>query len=159
MIVVCPACSMRFQYDESRFGIATSKNFQCTRCNSPFNVANPSILQKAVPPASESIALGPQMDRRAISLAFLSGPKSSTSVALPSSKTIIGREGEVATLDPEMSRSHAMIEILGDGTVWLEDLGSTNGTFTKGSLVSARVQLTHRQEFSCGKSAFMILIE
>ena len=93
-------------------------------------------------------------------MAFISGPKSSTSVELTNSKTIIGRqESEINTLDPEMSRSHAMIEVLADGTVWLEDLGSTNGTFTNGAPISTRVQLFHRQEFSCGKSAFMILLE
>jgi pSer/pThr/pTyr-binding forkhead associated (FHA) protein len=72
--------------------------------------------------------------------------------------TIIGRdEGEVTTMDPETSKRHAMIEIMSDGSVWIEDLGSTNGTFTEGQAVTNRVQLKNRQEFTCGNSAFMIL--
>jgi pSer/pThr/pTyr-binding forkhead associated (FHA) protein len=73
--------------------------------------------------------------------------------------TVIGRdEGDIATLDPETSRRHAMIEIMDDGSAWLSDLGSRNGTFTNDSVVSERTQLTDRQEFTCGKSTFMVKI-
>ena len=45
-----------------------------------------------------------------------------------------------------------------DGTVWLEDLGSTNGTTTEGQPLNGQVQLHDRQEFTCGQSTFMLLI-
>lgn len=44
------------------------------------------------------------------------------------SLTTIGRRGEVACVDPYMSRRHA--EIRGDaGVYWLRDLGSANGSY------------------------------
>ena len=93
------------------------------------------------------------------SLAFLTGPHASTARTLVSAVTIIGREeGDVIINDPETSRRHARIEIHADGTAWLSDLGSTNGTFTGGKPIEGPTQLVDRQEFSCGKSTFMLLI-
>jgi pSer/pThr/pTyr-binding forkhead associated (FHA) protein len=72
---------------------------------------------------------------------------------------VIGREeGDVIINDPETSRKHARIEIHSDGSAWLTDLDSTNGTYTGGTLIAGPTQLSDRQEFSCGKSTFMLLI-
>lgn len=93
------------------------------------------------------------------SLAFLNGPRASTVAVLQSPQTLIGREdGDIATQDPECSRRHARLDIRSDGTVWLVDLGSTNGTFVDGVQVFSAVQLMDRQEFTCGRSSFMMLI-
>lgn len=92
-------------------------------------------------------------------LAFLTGPFASTVRVLDSPLTVIGREeGDVVINDPEISRRHARIEIHPDGTVWLSDLDSTNGTFIGGSPISEPAKLVDRQEFSCGRSTFMLLI-
>jgi len=78
---------------------------------------------------------------------------------LQSAQTLIGREdGDIVTQDPECSRRHARVDIHSDGTVWLVDLGSTNGTFVDGVQVFSAVQLADRQEFTCGRSSFMMLI-
>jgi len=72
---------------------------------------------------------------------------------------VIGREeGDVIINDPEASRRHARIEVHADGTAWLADLGSTNGTVTEGKVIDRPTQLFDRQEFSCGRSTFMLLI-
>jgi pSer/pThr/pTyr-binding forkhead associated (FHA) protein len=93
------------------------------------------------------------------SLAFLTGPQASTVRVLAAPVTIIGREeGDVIINDPEISRRHARIEIHSDGTAWLADLGSTNGTVSDGKLLEGPMQLSDRQEFSCGRSTFMLLI-
>jgi len=93
------------------------------------------------------------------SLAFLSGPQASTVQLLEKTKTLIGREdGDVVTRDPETSRQHATLEILRDGTVWLNDLQSTNGTFVNGERIPEPVQLHSHQEFTCGNSTFMLLV-
>jgi predicted Zn finger-like uncharacterized protein len=93
------------------------------------------------------------------SLAFLTGPHASTARTLVAPVTIIGREeGDVIINDPETSRRHARIEIHSDGSAWLMDLGSTNGTFTGGKAIDRPTQLFDRQEFTCGKSTFMLLI-
>lgn len=46
--------------------------------------------------------------------------------------TIGRRTGEIPLSDPEVSRSHAVIEVFGREMVFLRDLGSTNGTFHNG---------------------------
>jgi pSer/pThr/pTyr-binding forkhead associated (FHA) protein len=94
-----------------------------------------------------------------ISLAYLSGPEASRVKMLEACRTYIGREeGDVITKDPETSRRHATVDIHADGTVWLTDLGSTNGTFVDGIQIFGTTQIMDRQEFTCGKSTFMLLI-
>jgi pSer/pThr/pTyr-binding forkhead associated (FHA) protein len=93
------------------------------------------------------------------SLAFLTGPFASTVKVLESPVTIIGREeGDVVINDPEISRRHARLEIHPDGTVWLSDLGSTNGTTVGSVPITEATRLMDRQEFSCGRSTFMLLV-
>ena len=93
------------------------------------------------------------------SLAFLTGPQASMVHVLQGPETVIGREeGDVITRDPETSRRHALLEIHPDGTVWISDLQSTNGTLVKGERITAPVQLSSQQEFTCGNSTFMLLV-
>ncbi|WP_291272864.1 FHA domain-containing protein [Geothrix sp.] len=93
------------------------------------------------------------------SLAFLSGPQASTVQVLDRPRVVIGREeGDVITRDPETSRCHAILEIHGDGTVWITDQQSTNGTHVNGERISEPVQLASQQEFTCGNSTFMLLV-
>ena len=93
------------------------------------------------------------------SLAFLSGPHASTVQVLENPRTIIGREeGDVITQDPETSRRHALLEIHRDGTVWISDQQSTNGTLVNGERITGPVQLSTQQEFTCGNSTFMLLV-
>ncbi|HNX94117.1 MAG TPA: FHA domain-containing protein [Holophaga sp.] len=244
MIVVCPSCQARFQYDDARFQGVPSKRFRCPKCEHVFEVANPLLaapelepmpepLPEPMPapvlPPSPTLAAAPSVapappptvafdsaafarkvsgasqptpaapvpglppgiasggalsgqettarrDREAFltsvgvgaaalplgmrfSLAYLSGPNASTVKQLESPQTLIGRDdGDVITKDPETSRRHAMLEIHSDGTVWLTDMGSTNGTFVDGVQIFGTLQISNRQEFTCGKSTFMLLI-
>ncbi len=200
MIVVCPACQARFQYDDARFGEARTKRFKCPKCAHIFEIANPKMtaqpfrpnlaeetlsqaLTGALPPDEPTppVPLPParttaKRDRESMlaaaglqtpglppglrfSLAFLSGPQASTVQVLEQSQTVIGREeGDVVTRDPETSRRHAIIEIHRDGTVWLSDLQSTNGTLVNGERIEGPVQLGSHQEFTCGNSTFMLLV-
>ncbi|WLT31750.1 FHA domain-containing protein [Geothrix sp. PMB-07] len=195
MIVVCPACQARFQYDDNRFGAARAKRFKCPKCSHVFEVLNPG-LSPVMPPEPEEVVMAPflpqdgptppapvpsarttaKRDREAMlvaaglqvpgmppglkfTLAFLSGPQASTVQVLEGPRTIIGREeGDVVTRDPETSRRHALLEIHRDGTVWISDQESTNGTLVNGERITAPVQLSSQQEFTCGNSTFMLLI-
>lgn len=252
MIVSCPSCQARFQYDENRFQGAPQKRFRCPKCASVFEVINPALevtaatlhpmptaaasvppvlqAQVAYPAAASQPAVqvhpaqpqpihptpaptptpsqvlpplptesvlptlpsvpnfnqgvettlldGPRgttsnLNRNPtrnnlatampqgfrFSLAFLSGSLSGSVRPILSPITVIGREeGDVITGDPECSRRHCEITIQQDGSVWMRDLGSTNGTFVDGVQVFGSAQLGDRQEFTCGKSTFMILI-
>jgi len=179
MIVICPSCTARFQYSDERFQGARSKRFQCPKCSVVFAVQNPAIPQ--APPTPREIEPEPKPTETTsrklrdammasageaampagirYSLAFLTGPQASTVRSLATAVTVIGREeGDVIINDPETSRRHAKLEIHADGTVWLTDLGSTNGTVTEGKVIDGPTQLLDRQEFSCGRSTFMLLI-
>jgi predicted Zn finger-like uncharacterized protein len=200
MIVVCPACQARFQYDDARFGELRIKRFKCPKCEHVFEVVNPAFTGQAAggtqarfvpgptppapmpadqptPPApvttarttakrdrdSMLVAAGLQVAGMPpglkFSLAFLSGPQASTVHVLEQPLTVIGREeGDVITRDPETSRRHAQLEIRRDGTVWISDLESTNGTLVDGVRISALVKLSSQQEFTCGNSTFMLLV-
>jgi len=230
MIVVCPSCSARFQYDEARFQGVPYKRFRCPKCDHVFQAVNPihavaptpAVLPPAPhvpahPTAAPTVAFDAaayaqkrsgegrsqtapapsysqeatfqsvnegltgqettaRRDRDAFlasvgvgtanlpsdmkfSLAYLSGPKASTVKVLDKPQTLIGREdGDIITKDPETSRRHSLIEIHSDGTVWLTDLGSTNGTFVDGIQIFGTIQIANRQEFTCGKSTFMLLV-
>jgi ABC transport system ATP-binding/permease protein len=184
MIVICPSCASRFQYGDERFQGAPSKRFRCPKCAHTFEVMNPAAGLPVMPPtpvpAPEPPPKATETSRRKgrdamlslsslkddgmppglrFSLAFLTGPFASTVRVLESPVTIIGREeGDVVINDPEISRRHACIEIHPDGTVWLSDLGSTNGTSIGSAPILEPTKLTDRQEFSCGRSTFMLLV-
>lgn len=187
MIVACPSCASRFQYDENRFQGAPAKRFRCPKCSHVFEVANPALMpafptpMEPFPPptatcgappapfaatarstagsglgssAGESLPRGMRF-----TLAFLNGPYASTVRVIEQTRLVIGREeGDIATMDPETSRRHALLEIHHDGSVWLTDLQSTNGTLLEGRRIEGTVQLMDRQEFVCGKSTFMLMV-
>ena len=188
MIVTCPTCSARFQYGDERFKGVRSKHFRCPKCNETFEVLNPDLAAEALPAQVQAQALvqappplkatetsrskgrdamlsltslkkeGMPLGQR-FSLAFLTGPFASTARVLDSPVTFIGREeGEIVINDPEISRRHARLEIHGDGSVWITDLDSTNGTLVDGTPIAGPTQLVDRQEFSCGRSTLMLLV-
>jgi len=196
MIVVCPACQARFQYDNNRFGAARVKRFKCPKCVHVFEVVNPELalvlpdetipepLTVPLPPEAEPTPAAPipsarttaRRDRESMlmaaglhnpgmpsglkfSLAFLTGPQASTVQVLEQPQTVIGREeGDVITRDPETSRRHALLEIHLDGSIWISDLQSTNGTLVNGERITSPVLLGSHQEFTCGNSTFMLLV-
>ena len=71
------------------------------------------------------------------------------SIDWPPVKTPSGREqADVLIPDKTISRLHAQIEIVGDGTITVEDLGSTNGTQVNGErLTTAFPQNSHRGRY------------
>lgn len=64
----------------------------------------------------------------------------------------VGREPEHAVYlsDSSVSASHARI-FRRDGTYFLEDLGSTNGTMLNGARISAPSSLKHRDKIKVGR--------
>lgn len=50
MIIQCPSCQSRYNYDESRFAGAPSKKIRCTRCTTIFQILNPA----AAPPKADA---------------------------------------------------------------------------------------------------------
>src|SRR5579875_2314960 len=70
---------------------------------------------------------------------------------LKEDETSVGRtrENALCVSDPEVSRRHARFLKRGD-TVVLEDLGSSNGTFVNGELISGEVTLRDGDRIAFG---------
>lgn len=69
---------------------------------------------------------------------------------------VVGREGEGVKIDdPELSRRHAVLRVLGTG-LEIEDLGSLNGTFVNGSRIESPTPLTGGDVVKLGTTSFEI---
>jgi pSer/pThr/pTyr-binding forkhead associated (FHA) protein len=75
--------------------------------------------------------------------------------------TIIGRDSicDIRIHDPSISRTHARIVRVADGSYTLEDLGSTNGTYVRGYPVNGEVALGFDEEIILGDGIIVILRE
>jgi len=91
--------------------------------------------------AAEAAELRAQLPVRPAAFRVLEGPglRAGSTITV-SSSTVVGRDaGSGITLDGDdfASSRHASIEPRADG-VWVEDLGSTNGTFVNGERITGR---------------------
>lgn len=67
-------------------------------------------------------------------------------------ETVLGRERGSADLvldDPGVSRRHAAVRALG-GSITVQDLGSSNGTYVNGHLITGEVELAAEDELQLG---------
>lgn len=73
--------------------------------------------------------------------------------SLSTQPVVIGRENanDLVLKDPEMSRRHARITYQG-GRYYIEDLGSTNGTFLNDQPVKSQTPLNHGDVIRLGES-------
>jgi predicted Zn finger-like uncharacterized protein len=55
VIIECPNCQAKYQYDEDRFERKSSKKIRCAKCSSIFEIFNPAFADKpaAAPAAAE----------------------------------------------------------------------------------------------------------
>lgn len=184
MIVSCPSCQAKYQYDESRFGEAVVKKLRCSKCGGVFEVRRPDAAEQTldgrlgVPGrrAEETTKqfdvsglkqeeleaklpeLAPLPPNRRFSLAVILGANAGQIYAMTKPRMILGRGAgvEIQLQDSEVSRRHAMIEIRNEQG-FLTDLGSTNGTFVEGLRIERSPLSTH-QEFSLGTTTLMFIV-
>jgi len=95
-------------------------------------------------------------DRR-FSLAVIQGAATGQIFQITKTRTVIGRSGADVNLDdPESSRQHAALEIVGDVAI-LRDLDSTNGTWIELDRIEQH-QLNNQQEFRIGSHVLMFIV-
>ncbi len=95
-------------------------------------------------------------DKR-FSLAVIQGSATGQIFQISKTRTVIGRSGSDINLeDPEASRQHAALEIVGDVAL-LRDLESTNGTWIDLERIDQH-QLANQQEFRIGTHVLMFIV-
>jgi predicted Zn finger-like uncharacterized protein len=104
--------------------------------------------------AAEVLELPPD---KKYSLAVLQGKASGQIFHIHKVKTVLGRaDADIVLDDPECSRQHAALEILGSRVV-VTDLNSTNGTFVQGERVQ-HAELQNHNEFRIGEHVLMLIV-
>ena len=90
------------------------------------------------------------------SLVVLAGPRVGTLVRIEGRELIIGRSlrAELCVDDDGVSRHHARVRP-GEGGIWIEDLGSRNGTFVNGIKVTGPVRLEDGDKIHVGRSSII----
>lgn len=89
-------------------------------------------------------------------LIIVKGPDEGRQLNLAEGKTVLGRD-EAADAQIEftaVSRKHAAVEWAGDN-FFLEDVGSSNGTFLNGKKIEGRVQIKPGDEVGLGQSVVL----
>ena len=187
MIIECPGCRSKYQYDEERFERKASKKIKCARCAQIFEIHNPAFAvrqpepvqvgertmrgrtdtQKAEPDTTEQAPIpapgaGTQgmlqlPAGKRLSLAILDGPDAGSVFRIDRPRVTIGRSADFTLNDSEASRQHAVVEIR-DSAFALLDLGSTNGTLVGGEKISGPVELTDKSEFQIGATTLMLIV-
>jgi predicted Zn finger-like uncharacterized protein len=95
-------------------------------------------------------------DRR-FSLAVIQGAATGQIFPITKTRTLIGRTGaDINIDDPEASRQHAAVEIVGE-IAMLRDLGSTNGTWIDLDRIEQQ-QISNQQEFRIGSHVLMFIV-
>lgn len=74
-------------------------------------------------------------------LVVATGKSAGRSIAIKRNKLLIGRaeECDIRPLSEEVSRRHCAVTV-GPAEVWVEDLGSRNGTFVNGTRIEAKTR-------------------
>jgi predicted Zn finger-like uncharacterized protein len=184
VIVSCPSCKAKYQYEEFRFGESASKKLRCTKCATVFEVSKPLLAGGEAPPTAVIPAhgtekttkeldagksavleeesnlpqLAPLATNRRYSLAVIMGANAGQIYTVTKPRTVLGRgtESDVQLQDSEVSRRHAMLEIRGDEAM-VVDLGSTNGTYVDGVRIQ-KASIFSNQEFSLGTTTLMFIV-
>lgn len=186
MIIECPSCHSKYQYDEQRFERKPSKKIKCARCQTIFDIQNPAFApppepiergdstyatktehgQRALPPeTTEESPIPPPKEPtlqlpqgKRLSLAILDGPDAGSVFRIEKPRITIGRANADLTLnDTEASRQHAALEIRGT-QYGLLDLGSTNGTVLDGQKIEGLADLHDKSEFQIGATTLMLIV-
>lgn len=188
MIIECPSCHSKYQYDEERFERKPAKKIKCARCQQIFEIQNPAFAapQEGTSPSSERTSTAkpskkptetteqstiPEVKRtdkhppglqlppgRRLSLAILDGPDAGSVFRVDKPRTTIGRSGADVTLNDSEASRVHAALEIRDTMYTIADLGSTNGTLVAGEKIQEPVEISDKSEFQVGGTTLMLIV-
>jgi len=94
-------------------------------------------------------------------LKVISGPNAGAEIGIEKGKSyVIGKDPnscEIVLQDLSVSRNHSKLTAQEDGTFFIEDLHSKNGTRVNGITIEEKKQITPQDLIACGTTTFVIL--
>ncbi|HEV8660613.1 MAG TPA: FHA domain-containing protein [Thermoanaerobaculia bacterium] len=188
MIIECPNCHSKYQYNEERFEKKPSKKIKCAKCATVFEIFNPSFSQQeqksTTPPradmthakreepkpkqtTTEASAPQPATGKQAglqlppgkrLSLAVIDGPDAGNVFRIEKPRVTIGRAGADLNLNDTEASRQHAAVEIRDTIYTVNDLGSTNGTIMEGERITEPKELTDKGEFQIGSSTIMLIV-
>jgi len=188
VIIECPSCHSKYQYDEERFERKPSKRIKCARCQNVFDIQNPAFAAKepALPAGDrtmtgkterpktpeETTEQSPLPSPRAtgkseplklpagrrLSLAILDGPDAGNVFRIEKPRVTIGRSNADLTLNDTEASRLHAAVEVRDMLFMLSDLGSTNGTLMGGEKINGSVEINDKSEFQVGGTTLMLIV-
>lgn len=188
MIIECPSCQAKYNYDEDRFDRKPSKKIKCARCANVFEIHNPAFATKddtdprneldatSAKPAPKVIETTEQSPLpnarrtdqnepalalpagRRLSLAILDGPDAGQVYRIEKPRITVGRSGADLTLNDNESSRQHAAVEIRDMLITVQDLGSTNGTLVGGEKITEPVELSNQSEFQVGATTLMLIV-
>lgn len=88
------------------------------------------------------------------------GPQIGITFPILQNQTHIGREesNDVRVQDAEVSRKHSEL-LWKDGSFWVQDLGSSNGTFVNGTQITAPIKISAGDKIGVGQTVMVLELE
>ncbi len=188
IIIECPSCHSKYQYDEERFERKPSKKIKCARCQQIFEIKNPAFAEpepkplvgdstyasktedgrRTLPHDTTEQAPIPQANvdpptlqlptGKRLSLAILDGPDAGSVFRIEKPRVTIGRANADLTLNDSEASRQHAAVEVRDSTYSLTDLGSTNGTIYEGGKIDGVVELGDKSEFQVGATTLMLIV-
>jgi len=94
-------------------------------------------------------------------LKVIAGPNAGAEIGLQKGRSyVLGKDtanSDIVLNDMSVSKSHAKITILENGTIDIEDLSSKNGTMVNGSEISEKKIITSQDLIQMGTTTFLII--
>ena len=107
----------------------------------------------------EGVTTTKTLPQPVIELQIVEGPGAGKKQRFKKTHITIGRsDTDMVLLDIDVSRQHAMIEVLGFQAIFLRDMGSTNGTIFKGKRVHSE-KISDGAEFMVGGTTIRVTVE
>jgi predicted Zn finger-like uncharacterized protein len=143
---------------------SAAANHDTAPTGAPSTGRTPSLPEKKVPGTGtitgrdlHKMGLVELPKDKRFSLAVIQGAATGQIFQIAKTRTTMGRSGADINLDdPEASRQHAMLEVIGDHAI-VRDLGSTNGTFVDTERIEQQV-LNNHMEFRIGSHVLMFIV-